>query len=184
MSPITTHSTSSRRGAIVLLLTGALIASGSPTSHATYYSGGMPARSFNIQAVGINSVWVGHLDTARSNWNSSGAGVSIGRTSNSKATFTAAHYAQTWLGLYAPSGVRGVNRVFSIKVNARTLNASAGSNLSQWIRSTSTHELGHALSLADNPSTSASSLMKHDRNRATLTKPTSYDVAEVKRIYS
>jgi len=59
----------------------------------------------------------------------------------------------------------------------------AGANLVTWAQSTTTHELGHGLSLADDPNTSASSLMKHNRNRTTVGSPTAYDKSEVLRIY-
>ncbi|MCZ4510737.1 hypothetical protein O3Q52_21600, partial [Streptomyces sp. ActVer] len=86
--------------------------------------------------------------------------------------------------LYDPSGLRPINRVFKIKANARTLERDSGSRMTEWCRSTTTHELGHALSLDDNPNTGRVSLMKHGRNRTTVQKPQPYDVSEVRRIYS
>lgn len=156
---------------------------GALPAHADYYSGGMPSRSFSVKPVGINDTWIGYLDTARGNWNNAGAGTSVKRSSSAAATFTAGRYSSSWYGLYSPSGVRGINRTFAIKVNAATLQADSGSNFTKWILSTCTHELGHALSLADNPNTTKASLMKHSRNRASVQKPQSYDVSEVKRIY-
>jgi len=73
---------------------------------------------------------------------------------------------------------------YDIKVNVRTLLADAGSNFSQWCYSTTTHEVGHSLSLADNPNTTQASIMKHNRNRTTAQFPTGYDSSEVRRIYS
>lgn len=165
-------------------LATALTVAGTAVAHADYYDGGMPGRSFNVKAVGINNTWVAFLDTGRGNWNNANAGVSIGRKSNAKAEFTAGRYSQSWYGLYDPSGFRNVNRVFKIKVNARTIQRDSGSKMTEWCRSTVTHELGHALSLDDNPNTGRVSLMKHSRNRATVQKPQPYDVSEVKRIYS
>ena len=47
-----------------------------------------------------------------------------------------------------------------------------------------THELGHGLSLNDDPPTSAnSSIMRHDRNRATVTTPQQYDINDVNAFY-
>ncbi len=165
-------------------LTTALVVTGTTAAHADYYDGGMPGRSFNVKPVGINDTWVGFLDTGRSNWNNAGAGANIGRSSSAKAEFTAGRYSQSWYGLYDPSGFRPINRVFKIKVNARTLDRDSGSRMTEWCRSTATHELGHALSLDDNPNTGRVSLMKHNRNRTTVQKPQPYDVSEVKRIYS
>lgn len=153
-------------------------------AHADYYSGGMPSTKFTVRYVGVNPTWTKHFDDSRTRWNNtSGTGVKIGKSSGAAATMTAARYDQSWYGLYSPSGIRNINRAFTIKVNAKKLSADAGSNLSKWIDSTSTHELGHALSLADNPNTSKASLMKHSRNRTTVIKPQSYDISEVKRIY-
>jgi hypothetical protein len=171
------------RLAVVLATASALVAVGGAPAWADYYSGGMPTRSFNFKTQGINDTWVGFYDTARSRWNGSGAGTNIGRSSSAAATATAGRYSQSWYGLYTPHGIRGINRTFTIQVNARTLEADAGSNYTAWVRSTCTHELGHALSLADNPNTSSASLMKHNRNRTTVGSPTSYDVSEVRRIY-
>ncbi|MFF3955546.1 hypothetical protein ACFYY1_20260 [Streptomyces sp. NPDC001890] len=157
--------------------------SGATSAQATYYSGGMPGPKFNVKAVGINDTWVGFLDTGRKNWNNAGAGASIGRKSTAKATFTAGRYNESWYGLYSPSGLRPINRIFKIKVNAKTLSRDSGSKMTEWSRSTTTHELGHALSLADNPGTKKASLMKHSRNRTKVQKPLAYDISEVKRIY-
>ena len=166
-------------GAIAVAVTFGMTTS----AQADYYDGGMPGRSFNVKPVGINDTWVGFLDTGRKNWKNSGAGANIGRKSNAKATFTAGRNNESWLGLYSPSGFRSINRVFKIKINAKKIEAKSGSKMTEWCRSTATHELGHALSLDDNPGTRKASLMKHSRNRATMQKPQSYDVAEVKRIY-
>ncbi|MFT9669182.1 hypothetical protein ACMZ5F_22875 [Streptomyces rhizosphaericola] len=168
---------------LTVALTVTLSLGAATTAHADYYSGGMPSRSFNVKAVGINDTWVGFLDRGRSNWNGSGAGTNIGRKSSAKATFTAGRYNESWYGLYSPSGLRPINRIFAIKVNAKRLAEKSGSKMTEWCRSTTTHELGHALSLDDNPNTTKASLMKHNRNRATVQAPLSYDVSEVKRIY-
>jgi hypothetical protein len=108
----------------------------------------------------------------------------IGRSSSAAATFTAGSYPQSWYGVYKPHGVRHVNRTFDIQVNVRTLQDDAGSHFTTWCYSTTTHEIGHSLSLDDDPNTSQASLMKHTRDRTTVGFPTGYDEAEVRRIYS
>ncbi|WP_234342732.1 hypothetical protein [Streptomyces sp. NRRL B-3648] len=156
----------------------------SAPAHATYYSGGMPKRSFSVKTVGINGEWVKYFDTARGNWNRAGVGANIKRSSSAKPSFTAGNYSQSWYGLYAPSGSRA-HRSFQIKVNATTLWRDTKNipKYDKWVRSTSTHELGHGLSLADNPNTSKVSLMKHSRDRSRVQTPQPYDKSEVKRIY-
>ncbi|MFD7505634.1 hypothetical protein [Streptomyces sp. NPDC059850] len=158
---------------------------GSTPAHATYYSGGMPKRTFSVKTVGINSQWVKYFDTGRKNWNTAGVGANIKRKSSAKPSFTANRYSASWYGLYAPSGSRP-NRSFKIQVNARTIDRDTGSisQYDKWVRSTVTHELGHGLSLDDNPNTRKASLMKHSRNRSTVQKPLAYDKSEVKRIYT
>jgi hypothetical protein len=168
---------------VIGLTTTLVVAAVATPASATYYSGGMPSRTFNVKPTGINDTWVGFLDTARGNWNATSAGTHIGRSSSAAANFTAGRYSASWYGLYSPHGIRGINRTFTIQVNARTLEADSGANFTKWILSTSTHELGHSVSLADDPSTSAASLMKHSRNRTTVQKPTAYDISEVLRIY-
>jgi hypothetical protein len=169
---------------IAVATTVVVIAGGAP-AQADYYAGGMPGRTFSVKTVGINDTWVGIFDDARSRWNNAGVSANIGRSSSAAATFTANNYSnQTWFGLYSPRGERYADRAFGIQVNTYQLRQLAGSHFSEWCDSTTTHEIGHALSLGDNPNTSKASLMKHDRNRTTVFSPTSYDKSEVKRIYS
>ena len=161
-------------GAVGLLAVGATQQSAS----ATYYDGGMPSLSFTVRPVNVNDVWIGYLDTARGYWNATSAGTHITRTTTSKNTYTAGRWNYSWGGRYTPSG-SGSGRTFTIEVNVQYLEARAGSSLKTWILSTSTHELGHALKLADNPSTTKASLMKYDRDPAKIYKPQSYDISEV-----
>ncbi|MFF8956828.1 hypothetical protein [Streptomyces sp. NPDC014894] len=161
-----------------------IAATGTAPAHATYYSGGMPKAKFSVEPVGVNKEWVKFLDTGRSNWNKSKSGASIGRKKKIKQDFTADRYNASWLGMYAPGGSRK-KRTFDIYINAKSLYdiTGGGAKYDRWVRSTITHELGHALSLKDNPGTKKSSLMKHSRDRSKVQKPTAYDVSEVKRIY-
>jgi hypothetical protein len=162
----------------------ALVLTSTLPAHATYYSGGMPGTKFNVKYVGVNNTYIHLFDDARSRWNkTTSTNVSLGKSSSAAASMTAARYSATWYGLYTPSGLRGVNRAFKIQVNARTLQRDSGSNFTKWIASTSTHELGHGLSLADNPRNSYPSLMKHNRDRTTIYAPQAYDIREVRSIY-
>ena len=164
-------------------LSAVLTMNSASVAHADYFSGGMPNRSFKIQAVAVNSTWMNHLRNATNNWNSAGVGASIKYNVPSKSTFTAGPYFRSWYGLYTGYDSRGPKRYFEITVNSKKLSEDAGSKLSAWSLSTSTHEIGHALSLSDNPKTTKASLMKHSRDRAKIQKPQAYDKAEVTRIY-
>ena len=168
---------------IAALMISSLMFSVMPASEAnaaTYAcsNGGMPSRVIGLQYSGVNQNWQDGFATARGRWNSAGVSASITVYSGSPSYMTAANYTnQSWYGLYTPvvaifGGVGG----FSIQVNATTLNNDAPSaQYWTWVLSTSTHELGHALRLNDNPNTTSSTLMSHARNRSTVGSPTAYD---------
>lgn len=168
---------------VALLCVFAFVIGGASAANADYFAGGMPSRKNSVKYVGVNSSYVNQFDNARFRWNGAVSGVTFGKSNAAKNTMTAGRYSASWYGYYTATGPRNSSRTFTIQVNARTLSRDAGSNLTKWIASTTTHELGHALSLADNPNTSKSSLMKHSRNRSTIISPQSYDVSEVNRIY-
>lgn len=169
-------------GIIATLCALAFVAGGATAANADYFAGGMPSTKNSVKYVGVNSSYVTKFDNARFRWNSLPA-VTFGKSSAAQNTMTAARYPHSWYGYYTAYGPRNRSRTFKIQVNARTIQEASGSNMSKWIDSTSTHELGHALSLADNPKTSKASLMKHSRNRAMIISPQPYDVSEVNRIY-
>ena len=152
-----------------------------------YTDAGMPTRSFNVKTVGINDAWVEIFDTSRQSWNNAGAGVTIGRNASAPSTFTAADYPASWLGLYTPYGSRHVDRRFMIQINVRGLRQQVPgphSKYLRWSRSVTVHELGHALSLPDNPATPLPSIMKYDVDRTKVTTPTVWDASQVRRIYT
>lgn len=155
-----------------------------PAAKAEYYSGGVGTHKFNVQISGVNSTWYNHIKAGVNSWN----GIPASRPSitvldpTPSRVATAGSYSATWYGLYTPTLTRE-NRAFTIKVNARTLTRDAGSNLTSWARSTSTHEFGHALSQADNPSTPSLSIMKHSRDRTRIT-PYNYDINGVRSVYN
>jgi hypothetical protein len=170
------------RSAIVGATALGLMAAASPPAQADFSPNGMPTRTFNYRTHGINPTWVEFYDTGNIRWNQR-VNSHIGRSDSAAADATAGSYSQSWYGHHSAHFVLGVVRSFTIQVNTRTLLADSGSNYTKWCTSTVTHELGHSLSLADNPNTTAASIMKHSRNRTTSQLPTSYDISEVERIY-
>lgn len=168
---------------VALLCVLAFVIGGASVANADYFAGGMPSRKNSVKYVGVNSWYVNQFDNARFRWNGAVSGVTFGKSNAAKNTMTAGRYSASWYGYYTATGARNSSRTFTIQVNARTLSRDSGSNMTNWVASTTTHELGHALSLADNPNTSKSSLMKHSRNRSTIIGPQAYDVSEVVRIY-
>lgn len=158
------------------------VAAGGTPALADYYSGGMPSRTFAVRMVGINDTWVNCFWHGAGYYNGN-AGARISQTPGAASTFTAGRYSQSWYGLYSPHGIRGINRTFDIQVNARRLQEDSGSNMTNWMKSTCAHEVGHSLSLDDNPNTTRASLMKHNRDRGTMIYPQPYDLEEIERIY-
>lgn len=142
------------------------------------YSGGMNSATFAVQYVGANSTWVGYLDTARAAWNSSsGFSGYISSATPSSNTIEVGTYAYSDLGRYYPLG-SGSSRHFRIEVNTWTLaSSSTPATFAAWSKGTSTHELGHALRLSDDPAPSFpdSSLMNHARDHGHIISPTLYD---------
>ena len=110
------------------------------------------------------------MNDARSTWNSSSK-LNIIQDSKVTSAVTVASYSASWYGYYTYN----TNGVRTIQVNTRTINAAAPSNFANFVRSVFAHELGHGFCLADHPSTSSPSLMKHARNRNTLFVPQTYD---------
>lgn len=162
-----------------------LVLTSVPAANATYFSGGMYTTKFSVRYVGANSTMSSLFDQSRGNWNSAGVGAGISKNLSSAHAMRAGSYTNEWYGLYSSTGNRALKTTkFNVYVNTRTLYRDMPNKVSTtWYLSTGTHELGHALSLADNPSTSSASLMKHSRNRSTIYKPQTYDKNEVKRIY-
>jgi hypothetical protein len=175
-----------RRGlAVAALLSTATLASTvlapAPAS-ATYWSGGMPRAAFNIRPYSYNTSWQPNLNRALTIWNASATPASITKNTASRNYLQAAQYADTWYGLFTSWGPRDSSRYFRIRLNARTI-ARDAVNFANWVTSCFVHELGHGLSMADNPSTTRASIMKHSRNRNTMISPQPYDIEEVNRIY-
>lgn len=172
------------RAATVAFASALLLAVSAVPSNATYSSGGVGTHIFNVQITGVNSTWYNHIKSGVNSWNNVAAPrpkITVVDPTPSR-TATAASYSATWYGLYTPGGTR-TNRTFKIQLNTRTLARDAGTNLSSWARGTSTHEFGHALSQADNPSTSSLSIMKYNRDRTRMS-PYLYDIEGVRDAYN
>lgn len=159
----------------------------SPTSaRAEYWSGGMPTASWTISNYSYNDQWQPGMDLAVANWNATLTPAEISKSATPKGTITAASYDDTWYGFYTSSGPRDSSRTFRIQLNARTIAAaqrSKGGTMKNWVAAIFVHELGHGLSLKDNPNTTKTSIMKYRSNWSTLTSPATYDIADVNSTY-
>jgi predicted Zn-dependent protease len=110
-------------------------------------------------------------------WNNAVPGVKIHLDKNAPNTIYSGNYKNNWIGYYSYYTRKGKTYKFNIYLNNRLLSKRSYN----YKQSTLVHELGHALSLADNPS--AKSIMRHDRNRNVLIAPTADDKAGVKKHY-
>jgi len=177
-----------RRRVLAVVASGALL--GLPATlltaapaQATYYSGGMPSAHFYIKPYSYNDQWQPNLDRALTNWFNTPTPAWIQKSSSTSSWLTAAYYNDTWYGLYTPYGARNSSRYFHIQLNSRTIARDAG-NFANFVTSCFVHELGHGLSLNDDPPVGAnSSIMRHDRNRNTMTTPQQYDINDVNNFY-
>jgi hypothetical protein len=148
------------------------------------YGGGYPSRTFNVRYLTTSGDWPARFNTARKRFNDAGVGANIGYNNQAAAWIEAKRYNNDWFAECARVRALSIVTAFHIKINTKTIGAGApAGKYEAWVTSTATHELGHALRLNDNPSTSQSSLMKHDRDRSKIGSPTSYDKNNVRECY-
>jgi hypothetical protein len=153
---------------------------------ATYWDGGMPSAWLRISAYNFNSQWQPGMDQAVSNWNVTDSPAYISKSASPQGTIYAQQYADGWYGLYVATGARNSSRTFTIQLNSRTIVAAQtayGGTMKNWVTAIFVHELGHGLSLMDNPTTSSTTIMKYRTYWYTLTAPTAYDIFDVNSIY-
>ncbi|NUS04167.1 MAG: matrixin family metalloprotease [Nonomuraea sp.] len=164
-----------RRGfftALVVMLVGAV---GVAPAFAHWNGTGQDIARIHLRPYSYNSTWQTPLNRALSNWNATASPAYFYKSSNSGSTLTVKSYSNTWYGNYQRCG----GMCMYIRLNTRTINRDA-SNWSNYVTSIFVHELGHALNLAHNSTTS---IMNSSRNRNSMTKPQSHDVADVNAYY-
>lgn len=111
-------------------------------------------------------------------WNNAVPGVKFYFDKNAPNTIYSGNYKDSWVGYYSFYTKNNKTYKFNIYLNNRLLSKRS----SNYKQSTLVHELGHALSLADNPPNS-NSIMRYDRNRNIMITPTADDIAGVKKYY-
>lgn len=109
------------------------------------------------------------------------------------AMFVGTYPFNDWFGLYDPSG-SGSRKVFTIYINSRRINDAYRKNCSScwqnFVKSVTVHELGHGLSLANDPQAPGKpdgyylSIMDTDRPRNSMIVPQSFDRQNVSAKYS
>jgi hypothetical protein len=135
--------------------------------------------SFTTTAVsGGNATWQGYVNAGRTNWNNA-TGANITVNANSTNSVSIVNPDDTWFGLYTGhAGTNGAFSRFTIQINQRAINEANPTNLANFVTSVATHEFGHALRLGDNPPVASNrSIMRSDRNRNSLFRPTNHDIA-------
>lgn len=146
-----------------------------------YYAGGLKNASVEVEnRLSYSTVYKNSVNV----WNNTSTPVNITTVPGSGHSYVIdGVYDDTWYGLYTPKDrqylVSGRAGKFTIELNRSQL-VSESDNFRQ---SVLVHELGHAFCLDDNPSSGNSSIMNYDRNRNTLIKPTSNDIAGVNNAY-
>lgn len=146
-----------------------------------YYDGGLKNAVVEVEnRLGNSTVY----SNSTSAWNNTNTPVSIKTVAGSGHSYVSSGtYSDTWYGLYTPKErqyiVAGRAGKFTIELNRNELVSK--SNV--FWQSVLVHELGHAFCLDDNPSSGDASIMNYDRNRNTLIRPTSHDVAGVNYAY-
>lgn len=124
-----------------------------------------------------------YYTTAVDNWNDTDTPVNITTVPGSGHSYViGGSYEDTWYGYYSPKNcsiLTGRAEKFEIALNDRLLVDKSDA----FATSVLVHEFGHAFCLQDNPSSGNQSIMNGDRNRNTLTQPTSDDIAGVNYAY-
>jgi len=178
-------------GVTALLL--AAVGLGGPASGALsdyYLAAGSGTNVFSVRYTGtMNATWRGYLQSGVSAWNStySSTGTVISTTSGStNKSLRLGSLPSGTIGQYQYGGTRA-NRTFVITVDANRIIDSPQrvASIAAWARFTTMHELGHALSLKDNPSTSSASIMTYKPMSWTgvYASPRPYDTSAVASIY-
>src|SRR5690606_18505546 len=137
----------------------------------------------------MNSTWRGFLRDGVSAWNgtysSTGTVISITTGSTNKSVRLGS-LPSGMIGRYQYGGTRS-DRTFVVTVDAEKIADAPNriSSIGSWARFTTMHELGHALSLKDNPDTTSSTVMDYKPMSWTgvYSAPRAYDRSAVASIY-
>ncbi|GIF97729.1 hypothetical protein [Catellatospora citrea] len=143
----------------------------------------MALPAFSVKPYDYNSLWQVPMDRALSAWNVTPTPVWITKSSSAKSIIVAQQYpGKTWFGLYTPHGSKP-DRYFDIKLNSLEI-SKATTNFDKFVQYNLVHELGHALSLIDNPVTSQVSIMKYGVDFNLYYVPQQYDINDVNNYYN
>ena len=135
-----------------------------------------------------NGIWQSAIINAVNAWNDSNAGTNISLTSSGSSPhkIEVSYTAENWYGVCIQYlNDTGLSSGSTIILNSRTLPQGTTIYDSNFRQSTAVHEIGHLLSLDDNPITDTvnASIMNGDRDRSAIFAPTAFDIKNVKFRY-
>ena len=131
-------------------------------------------------------MWQSAISNAVSAWNNAGVGANLTASSTVSSNYTikVEENDAGWYGLcsQAYSASSGSTSKGVITLNSRTLPSGTTTNDANFRQSVAVHEMGHLLSLADNPpvATGNESIMSYARNKTVVITPQAFDVGNVR----
>lgn len=128
----------------------------------------------------LNSEYAPVIEASIKAWNNVHPKIKIYYSSKASNVIYIGEYEESWVGCYSYylNKKKQVTR-FNIYINDRLVK----SRTSNYKQSVLVHELGHALSLADNPGNTKETIMSYSRNRNEMITPQADDIAGVKKAY-
>ena len=167
------------------------VAAPASASPAYYYAGGVGTTQFGVGIDdNMNGTWSNFLRSGFAAWNNTytTTHVAIGEVLVGPAdkNVILGTLPSGTLGLYAPAGTRA-NRAFLITLDANQIINAPGriASIGSWATFATIHELGHSLSIIDNPNTSSTSVMKYHATSwsSPYQSPQTWDKNAVATIY-
>lgn len=145
-----------------------------------------PLKYINYKTSGFVGSYATALSGSLNHW-ATIPQVSVGTKSSAANTLTASYYSDSWYGLNSMTCSGSQLKKSAIKINTRTIGKKTNNILEEttFARSTITHEIAHSFGLADNPTPNSpnKSIMNHSRNRLSVYNLTSYDKANIDKLY-
>jgi hypothetical protein len=138
-------------------------------------------KNITISNGGMNSYWWNNVGQAAMNWNSTPTIVTVATTSSGYNQVIAHDVASTWYGWYniLERSNTSVTK-FRLELNSRSI-FQAATNHSNFVTSTTVHELGHAFGLGDLGG--STTIMSKYRNRNEMTTPQTDDINGVNAVW-
>lgn len=129
----------------------------------------------------MNSTWWDNVCVAASNWNATPTRALISTATSGGHIVYAGSYSWSGYGVYIPLTHSSTQTTsFKIQLNSKNIN-SVATNFDNFVQSTMTHELGHALGINDR--SGSTYIMGSSRDRNSLTTPQTDDINGVNAMW-